>query len=145
MRGHQQLQKVARWERDKEDACARQFQLAQQQVQNEKLKLQHLEQYKREYLNQHHLRGSAGVEAKHFSQFHSFIAKLDKACEQQLQIQNQAVLVAEQRKQQWLAQQRKRKAVEMLLQKKADAEQLLENKREQAMLDEIALQKFVRG
>jgi flagellar FliJ protein len=45
----------------------------------------------------------------------------------------------------WLHQQRKRKAVEMLLDKKRQQAQKRENKIEQQLLDEMSLQKFLRG
>jgi flagellar FliJ protein len=69
---------------------------------------------------------------------------LDKACEMQLHALNQAVRVADQRRMQWMAQQRKRKAVEMLLDKQHKAKLRREDKQEQSMLDELSLQKFMR-
>jgi flagellar FliJ protein len=57
---------------------------------------------------------------------------------------SQAIRVADQRHMQWLAQQRKRKAVEMLLDKQHKAKLKREDKLEQIMLDELSLQKFMR-
>ncbi|MFT4994826.1 MAG: flagellar FliJ protein, partial [Paraglaciecola sp.] len=54
-------------------------------------------------------------------------------------------MVVDQRRDQWLQQQRKRKAVEMLLDKKYQKVQKKADKLEQQMLDEISLQKFIRS
>ena len=139
-----QLEMVADWEREKERKCAQDFQLAQQHAQLNKQKLESLEQYRLDYLRQTQLRATGGVEAKSFNQHLSFIGKLDKACEEQTKVHSQALLVADQRKRLWLQQQRKRKAVEMLLDKKHQQKMIRENRLEQHALDEIALQKFVR-
>jgi flagellar FliJ protein len=62
----------------------------------------------------------------------------------QLHTLNQAIRVADQRRVQWVAQQRKRKAVEMLLDKQHKAQLKREDRQEQMMLDELSLQKFMR-
>jgi flagellar FliJ protein len=62
-----------------------------------------------------------------------------------MQFISQATLVADQRKRQWLAQQKRRKAIELLITNKHQQAQVLENRREQEMFDELAMQKFVRN
>lgn len=140
-----QLELVADWEREKEQKKARDFQLAQQNVDLNKQKLESLEQYRLDYLRQTQTKAVQGLVGKSFHQYQTFIGKLDKACEQQMQVHKQAILVAEQRKSLWLQQQRKRKAVELLLHKKAQQRAYRENKIEQQLLDELALQKFIRA
>lgn len=139
-----QLQMVASWEQQKEDKCARDFQLAQQNVELNKQKLSSLEQYKLDYLRQTQTKAAGGVTAMNFNQYQSFIGKLDRACEMQVGVLSQARLVADQRKTLWLAQQRKRKAVELLLEQKAQQARNKEERIEQSMLDELSLQKFIR-
>ena len=139
-----QLKLVAKFEQDKEDQAAREFQTAQQFVNDHKQKLSGLEQYRIDYFTQIQEKGNEGLEAQSFNQHQGFIAKLDKACEQQRKVISNAELAAEQRREQWLAQQRKRKAVETLLQKKEQQQRIKEERIEQAQLDEFALQKFVR-
>lgn len=139
-----QLQVVADWERQKEQKLVQDFQLAQQSAQSNKQKLAGLENYRLDYLRQAQAKAKQGVGSVTFGQHQQFIGKLDKACEMQLHAVNQAVLVADQRRMQWLAQQRKRKAVEMLLDKQQKAKQKREDKVEQIMLDELSLQKFMR-
>ena len=139
-----QLQLVADWEREKEKKCAQALQIAQQHEQMHKQKLSSLEQYRLDYLRQTQSKAAGGVEAQSFNQHLSFIGKLDKACEEQTKVHSQALLVADQRKRLWLQQQSKRKAVDLLLEKKAKLKQVKENRAEQQALDEIALQKFIR-
>ncbi|KXI27933.1 flagellar export protein FliJ [Paraglaciecola hydrolytica] len=139
-----QLQMVADWENQKEQKLLRTFQTAQQYVQQNKQKLAGLEQYRLDYLRQAQSKAKLGMAATTYGQHQQFIGKLDKACEQQSKIISNAVLVADQRRMQWLGQQKKRKAVEMLLAKQQHSLYLREEKQEQQMLDELALQRFVR-
>lgn len=141
---NKQLQLVANWEKDKEDKYARDFQLAQQAVQQNQQKLAGLEQYRLDYLRQLNQKASQGLGSQHYHQHHAFIGKLDKACQQQTQVLSNARLVADQRKVQWLAQQRKRKAVEHLLEQQARQQQQRSDRHEQQLLDEFALQRFLR-
>jgi flagellar FliJ protein len=138
-----QLQMVADWERQKEQKLVQDFQLAQQFYQDNKQKLAGLENYRLDYLREAQLRAKKGVGSVIFGQHQQFIGKLDKACEMQLQTVNQAVRVADQRRIQWLVQQRKRKAVEMLLDKQHKAKLKREDKQEQIMLDEFLQGKFI--
>jgi flagellar FliJ protein len=139
-----QLQVVADWERRKEQQLIQVFQLAQQFAQDHKQKLSGLESYRLDYLRQAQQRAREGVGSVTFGQHQQFIGKLDKACEMQTHTLSQATRVAEQRRAQWLGQQRKRKAVEMLLDKQHKAKLKREDKLEQIMLDELSLQKFMR-
>ncbi len=141
----QQLQRLLEFEKEKEQNTLLVFQQAQQHVNQQRQKLQSLEQYRVEYLKGIGQSGKDGVKALHYQQHLSFVGKLDKACEQQMQVIAQANLAADQRKSLWLQQQQRVKAVEMLLDKKAQAAQLKANKQEQALFDEFATQKFFRS
>ncbi|WP_218310815.1 flagellar export protein FliJ [Alteromonas antoniana] len=139
-----QLERVARFERDKEQQAAQLFQQAQTIVNQQRQKLSSLEQYRIDYIKNIQQTGQSGVGAKQYTQHLSFVGKLDKACEQQTQYVSQATLAADQRKRQWLAQQQRCKAVELLIEKKRKAKEQLENRREQNMLDEYANRAFFR-
>jgi flagellar FliJ protein len=141
---HSQLQLVADWERQKEQKFSLDFQVAQNYAEENKQKLSGLENYRLDYLRQAQVKAKDGVGSQTFNQHQQFIGKLDKACELQMKNLSQALVVADQRKSQWLHQQRKRKAVEMLLDKQAIVKQKLEQKQEQMMLDELSIQKFIR-
>ena len=139
-----QLQQVARWEEDKERRLANEYRVAENEVAMQKQKLQSLEQYRVEYLQQIHSTGRSGVGAQSYHQHVSFVAKLDKACEQQNEVIARADMVAQQRKTQWLQQQQRRKAVDKLIENKQAEMGLREAKLEQNMLDELANQRFYR-
>ena len=140
-----QLERVAQWEQDKEDRFARDFQQAQQYLFEQRQRLENIELYRREYLTNIQNTGTAGLGARDYTQQLSFVGQLDSACQQQNQVISQAILVAEQRKQAWLVQQRKRKAVEFLIDKKHKQQIIRQEKQEQQLLDEFALQSYLRA
>ena len=102
-----QLERVAEFEREKEQQAAQLFQQAQLNVNQQKQKLTSLEQYRFDYIRNIQQTGQGGVTAQHYQQHLSFVGKLDKACEQQMNVIAQANLAADQRKQVWLKQQQK--------------------------------------
>ena len=53
-------------------------------------------------------------------------------------------MAADQRRTQWLAQQRRRQAVEKLIEKKDQSLQIIDNRIEQQMMDELATQRLLR-
>ena len=132
-----QLERLAEFEREKEQREARYYQQAQQNVNQQKQKLTSLEQYRIDYIKGIQQTGQSGVTATYYQQHLSFVGKLDKAC--------RAQMAADQRKQMWLKQQQKVKAVTLLLDKKKLAQQKKEAKAEQAMMDEFATQRFFRA
>lgn len=139
-----QLRLVAKIESDKEKQCALDYQHASEHLRMNQQKLAGLENYRLDYLRTIRLKASQGLEARAMSQHHQFVGKLDKACEQQIQIINQAILVADQRKQQWLAQQKKSKAIVHLIESKQLQQKALRAKLEQKQLDEYSIQRFIR-
>lgn len=140
-----QLALVAKFEREKEERFLHAYQKANQTLQQNLKKLEGLQLYKAEYLTMLRQKGDKGVGAMSYGQHQTFIDKLDKAVEQQSNILKQHTLATEQRKRQWLIQQKKRKAVEMLIDKKHQEALIIEAKQEQALMDEVALQRFVRA
>lgn len=140
-----QLALVAKWESEKEEKAAQLFQQAQSYVQENEQKLVGLQQYRIDYFKKIQTLGGDGLKALSLSHHQAFIGKLDRACEQQQLLINNAKQAANQRKMQWLVQQRKRKAVEHLINKQRVALQKKRDKEEQDLLDEVALQRFVRN
>ena len=139
-----QLLLVATVEQKKVQNTAIQFQQANAHLLQNQQKLSGLERYRLDYLHSIRQKARQGVDAKSMSQHHQFVGKLDKACEQQLQIISNAVLVVDQRKRQWLAQQQKHKAILHLIEIKKKAQALKESRLEQKMFDEYALQRSIR-
>lgn len=139
-----QLMLVANVELKREQHCSRQYQQANAHLQANRQKLSGLERYRLDYLHGIRTKGAKGIGAQSMNQHHQFIAQLDKACEQQMHIIHQSVLVVEQRKRQWLAQQQKHKAILHLITVKERQALLVANKQEQKLFDEIALQRSLR-
>ncbi|MFC4699923.1 flagellar export protein FliJ [Glaciecola siphonariae] len=133
-----QLTLVANLEKDKEQALAKQYQQAKQHLFDNQQKLSSLEQYRLDYMNLIKKKASEGLAAKALIQHQSFVGKLDRACEQQINVINQATLVSQQRKTQWLAQQTKAQAIVKLIEKQSRIQNTLAAKQEQKMFDELA-------
>lgn len=141
-----QLQTVIKVERDREDKAARVLQMAEGNVQQQKQKLSSLQQYRLDYVRQIQQSGKqGGVDARNYHQHLQFVGKLDKAIQQQMNIISQARMVVDQRRRQWLEQQTRRKAVDVLIEKKQAEAAITANRREQSMLDEFANQRFLRA
>lgn len=145
MKQLKQLHLVARVEKDREHKFAMQFQQARQYLLDCQKKLSGLENYRLDYMRNIKQKATQGLGANTINQHHQFVGKLDKACEQQIQIINQAVLVADQRKQQWLAQQKKAQAISILIESKEKEIHQHEIRLEQKLSDEFALQAMYRN
>jgi flagellar FliJ protein len=80
-------------------------------------KYQGLADYRIEYVQQTQSRGQEGMASRQFNQYLNFIGKLDAALTAQQQYVQQAKANADQRLQQLLAMQKKRKAMEILIER----------------------------
>jgi flagellar FliJ protein len=139
-----QLQLLVQVQKEKEEKLLANFVQAQQFLQTSNERYQGLADYRTDYIRQTQQRGAEGVQSRQFNQYLNFITKLDQALEQQnLQIQ-QAQRVVDMRRTAWLAMQKKRKAIELLIDKELAASQQRQNRLEQKLLDEIATQQFFR-
>jgi flagellar FliJ protein len=132
-------------QKEREEKLQAQFVKAQQFYQQAEQKYQGLADYRTDYIQQSQQQGAAGLQSRQYTQFISFIGKLDQAIQQQGRALQQAKAAAEQRKQSWLAMQKKRKAMELLVQRGEQAELLKQLKQEQKNADEYASQQFMRN
>lgn len=139
-----QLELLARVQKDREEKLEAQFVQAMQFMRQAEQKYQGLADYRTDYIVQSQQQGAAGLESRQYSQFVRFIAKLDQALEQQAQQIHQAQSVVEQRREKWLAMQKKRKAIDYLLERQQLELDRKAAKAEQLLLDEVATQQFVR-
>ncbi|MDP5149876.1 flagellar export protein FliJ [Rheinheimera baltica] len=131
-------------QQEREEKLQAQFVAAQQFFQQSEQKYQGLANYRTEYIHQSQQQGSAGLQSRQYTQFVSFIGKLDQALLQQGRAVAQAKAAAEQRKQSWLAMQKKRKALELLVERSNMAELQKQLQQEQRNADEFASQQFMR-
>jgi flagellar FliJ protein len=139
-----QLQLLVKVQQEKEDKLQAMYRAAQQNYQSMQQKYQGLADYRIEYVQQTQSRGQQGMASRQFNQYLNFIGKLDAALTAQQQYVQQAKASAEQRLQQLLAMQKKRKALEILIERELAEVQRKADKQEQKMLDEIATQQFFR-
>ncbi len=139
-----QLQLLVQVQKEKEEKLLANFVQAQQFLQTCNDRYQGLADYRTDYIRQTQQRGAEGVQSRQFNQYLNFITKLDQALEHQnLQIQ-QAQRVVDMRRTAWLTMQKKRKAIELLIDKELASSQQRQNRLEQKLLDEIATQQFFR-
>ncbi|MDF3125799.1 flagellar export protein FliJ [Rheinheimera sp. 1928-s] len=139
-----QLQLLVKVQQEKEDKLHAQYRAALQNYQSMQQKYQGLADYRIEYVQQTQSRGQQGMAGRSFNQYLNFIGKLDAALTAQQQYVQQAKASADQRLLQLLDMQKKRKALEILIERELAEVQRKADKQEQKMLDEIASQQFFR-
>ena len=139
-----QLNTLYKYELDKEQKASQALQVAEVDYEQNKTRLKSVSDYRLEYMRRLNQRSIEGIDSATYSHFHAFIAKLDNASQQVKIALHQAKALVDTRKKQWLEQRRKIQAVELLRNKKLAALQLVANKKEQKMFDEMATQQFVR-
>ncbi|WP_035480469.1 flagellar export protein FliJ [Aliagarivorans marinus] len=123
----------------KEQDAAKALAEVQQQLRQFEGQLQHLEEYRRSYLEQALAHGADGLKAQSFHQYQMFIQKLEQASVQQ----NQSIQQIRQNlslcRKQWQEQRAKRRAMELLIEKQVAEKEKAQLKAEQKLLDEYAL------
>jgi len=139
-----QLEMLVKFQREKEDKLRALYQGALANYQMMQQKFDGLAAYRTEYLQQTQQRGQSGVASRQFNQYLNFVNKLDTALTQQQQHVAQAKATADMRMRQYLEMQKKRKALELLIEKEYQAMQAKAARQEQKLLDEIATQQFFR-
>lgn len=139
-----QLDTLLRFEKDNEQRCSDQLKIAENEYQQNLERLQGVADYRLEYMKRLSQRAEQGLDSATYTHYHSFIAKLDLASEQVEIAAQQAKALAEQCRELWLKQRQKVEAVELLRDKRLKKAQAIEDKREQAMFDEISTQQFIR-
>ncbi|MFC3031800.1 flagellar export protein FliJ [Pseudoalteromonas fenneropenaei] len=136
------LDLLLKLESDKEEGLRRHFVQAEQHFRNNQQKLQGLSQFRLEYMQQLQEKAQHGLSSAAFRQYHSFINKIDEAIAQQGRVVSTARQVVDQRRNLWLKQQAKTKAIAKLIEKQALVAQQKMAKAEQKMLDEFATNQF---
>lgn len=132
-------------EQKKLTSLQQQFNAAQAYQNEQQKRLSELENYRLQYLREIKAKVASGNKVNDLIQYQNFVAKLDKACEQQVAIINQAVLVAAQRKQQFLSQQKRVDALAKYHKRKSKDVQQHEDRVLQKQLDELANQCALRS
>lgn len=138
------LHLVLELEQRREEQFAMRMQQARQQCEYQRQRLQGLESYRTEYLNNALSMGQNGLQSLRFGHYHAFIGKLDDGIGQQRIKLQRLEQVVEERKQQWLEKQQRRKAIEQLIEKKHQEAQLKQQRNEQKTADEYAMHGVLR-
>ncbi|GGP38559.1 MULTISPECIES: flagellar export protein FliJ [Shewanella] len=128
-----------------EEKAALQLKAAQFERQKRQGQLDALNNYRLDYMKQMEGHTGTTLRANQYHQFHQFIRQVDSAINQQVAVVQDGEKQVGYRQQHWQETQQKRKAVEMLLAKKATKAQIAESKREQKMSDEFAMQQYFRN
>lgn len=138
------LQLVLDMERRREDQFAQRMHQARQQCEYQRSRLQGLENYRVEYLNNAVTMGQNGLQSLRFGHYHAFIGKLDEGIGQQRIKLQRLEQVVEDRKNQWLEKQQRRKAIEQLIEQQHRETQRRVQRNEQKTADEYAMQGVLR-
>ena len=139
-----QLLVLKRIEKDREQKAATDLQSAQSFLQANQAKLKEVQSYKLDYLKRMQQMGTTGMGGGSYQHYQKFIVQLDQGIQAQANVVSTAKEVVEQRRQEWLMQKNKLRAVDTLLDKKAVARQVKADKLEQNQMDEFASQKYIR-
>lgn len=145
MKVNKQLALLLRIESEKEQKYATDLQSAQSFLQAGKTKLDQVLSYKLGYLKKMQSMGSDGVLGGNYQHFQRFIVQLEEGIKKQVEVTETSKQILKQRKDTWLEQNKKVKAVETLIEKKRIMMQKVMDKEEQSMSDEFASQKFIRN
>ncbi|MGO1247376.1 MAG: flagellar export protein FliJ [Oceanisphaera sp.] len=127
---------------DKERKAVADLGAAQLQLQQLEQQQQMLSQYQRNYSEQFQQRGREGLSSHEFGHFQGFINKLELAQEQQQDGLKQAREQLEKTRTDWLAVRARKQAIEKLLEREAEREQIESNRQEQKMMDNMAIYRF---
>ncbi|MCG9697148.1 flagellar export protein FliJ [Shewanella sp. Isolate11] len=127
-----------------EEQASLQLRSAQLTYQKCQDQLSALQQYRLDYMKQMEQQQGQVISASNYHQFHQFIRQIDDAIEKQLYAVSESDKQRQIGQTHWQAKQQKRRAVELLLEKKAHKRQLIALKQEQKMIDEFASQQFFR-
>ncbi len=139
-----QLETLLKFEQGKEELAANALRGAENDYQQNLIRLQSVADYRLEYMKRLSQRSSVGLDSATYNHYHAFISKLDYASSQVEIAMKQAKALVEQSKTLWVKQRQKVQAVEMLAAKRQLALTKIANKKEQNMFDEIATQQFIR-
>lgn len=141
---NKQLETLLKFEQSKEELAANALRNAENDYQQNLMRLQNVADYRLEYMSRLNQRSMQGLDSITYNHYHAFISKLDYASEQVKIAMYQSKALVKHNKSLWLKQRQKVQAVEMLSSKRSIALTKIANKKEQNMFDEIATQQFLR-
>ena len=126
------------------DDAARQLQAVTASRDGAKQQLDMLHVYRQDYLERFEKASAEGMSTVNYHNFRQFIATLDEAISQQNNIVDQYDLKLKQTQELWFDQKRQLNSYETLLSRQEQERQLLNNRKEQKLNDEMSMQQFRR-
>ncbi len=139
------LHTVLKLARDAEEQASLQFRSASADERKARSQLEALNRYRLDYMSQMKDKVGAHLSSSQYQQFHRFIAQIDQAVAQQAEAVRETEKLKAHRQKHWLEKQQKRKAVEILLEKKARKRQSAAARAEQKLSDEFAARQYSRN
>ena len=122
----------------RETNAAREVNNAQINAQDKQSRLDQLELYYQEYVQQYEQQGKTGIGIKQLQSYRSFLEDLNKAIEQQKNLVQIAQGMVDEKKQHWFEARKKVKIYEKVITNYQQDEQYQEDKLEQSTMDEHA-------
>ncbi|QEL55872.1 flagellar export protein FliJ [Chromobacterium paludis] len=127
---------------EKQQAAAERMSLAQNALNQARMRLEQLDNFREEYRQRLMAGGSQGMSVIQYQDFCRFLLRLDEAMVQQKQDVDRCTQRFVLERQAWQLEYKKLKAYEKLLQREREREALQEAKREQKRSDEFATRQF---
>lgn len=134
----ERLQPVQRITEAREKEKVRALGESQQQLQQLKVQLRELEQYRGDYQRQFEQAGKAGFSAQKMIQLQQFLSNIDQAITQQKQSIVNAEAMCEEKRQSWFNARNRTQALDKVAERYRQDEQQQQNRREQKENDEFA-------
>lgn len=142
MKRSQRIQKLVELSQKKEDNVARLLARQNAKVEQEKQKLEQLQEYASQYESERNL---LGLSPYLVTNYQHFVSRLEQAVQQQKGAISQSEHQATQAQQQWLAARAKTKSMDLVKDKHVKQEQQAEDKLEQRQSDEFAMLKYMKS
>ena len=142
MKRAQRIQKLVELSQKKEDNVARLLARQNAKVEQEKQKLEQLQEYASQYESERNL---LGLSPYLVTNYQHFVSRLEQAVQQQKGAISQSEHQATQAQQQWLAARAKTKSMDLVKDKHVKQEQQAEDKLEQRQSDEFAMLKYMKS
>ncbi|MCA2014857.1 flagella biosynthesis chaperone FliJ [Vibrio tritonius] len=117
---------------------------ARTELQNYYEQIEQIEQYRLDYCQQLVDRGKSGLTASQYGHLQRFLNQLDETLSTQRQAESHFKQQVDNCEQHWLEQRKQRRSYEWLIEKKQRDASLLQEKRDQKMMDEFSTLSFNR-
>lgn len=130
--------------RDNEDKAVMALGKARSELDGYYHQLKQIEQYRLEYCQQLVERGQAGLTASQYGHLNRFLTQLDETLAKQRNAEQHFKTQVENCEQHWMEVRKQRRSYEWLIEKKHTEKALLQEKREQKLMDEFSTLSFNR-